>query len=161
YSASGDITTERYLDENSGPDLSLGYSVVQKTYDGRGNKVAMRYFDADGHPAQDKGGIGEIRYQFDARDQVAAVAWFDGAERPVLNKGRFSRHRLTRDGYGRATEMRFFGIDGQPIVSTTGAILRVTYDENGNKISAVTLDAEGRLVNGHDIGYAQWANEFD
>lgn len=161
YDAAENRSMIRYLDGDLKPVASgkREYASVRYDYDARGNETDETYLAIDGRPTHNADGIGRIHYEYVDNLESEAI-WFNDAGPRAPGHDRYSRRHTDYDRYGRVSEYHYYDTQDRPMrPPASAATIRVLYDQNGNRISRVTLDEHGNPV---DLdGWAEWIDEFD
>jgi MTH538 TIR-like domain (DUF1863) len=128
-------------------------------FDARDTPSAWNCFGEDGKLALNSQGIARFTYGYDPTGNRIAEDYFGEDGKPILvGSCQCAHSRRTYDRNGNTAEIRFSGIDGEPVNGIERTVFR--YDEQGNETEFSHLGADGKLVLNQD-GYAKIAAIYD
>lgn len=143
YDAAGLARTDRYFGVDGRPVPSGGCHRAVRHSDALGRPIRKTCFDAAGDPAPNgmHHGASRVEHTYDSRGNKVGTSLFDTADKPFA-VGPVHEVRWVYDAEGRELEVRFVGVDGEPVVNSAGFL-----EPPGNWSRRTrTLDEAGRLV---------------
>ena len=123
-----------------------GYAREVRLYDGRGDLVGQRFFDAAGAPASDANGFYGLSYRHDARgNTVEETGEGQQPGEPAAGHSGITRWRYEYDAWNRRTREATFGLQNEPVPGMDGACVEVKrFNEHGNWLGSTWLDPAGQ-----------------
>jgi len=142
----------------------FGFAAVCKTYDQVGNLTGESYYDAEGNPAIRKEyGYASYSSIYENGKKVENQYYNTNGELILRKDKGYAIDRSSYDAYGREISWRFYGTDGNPIISPQYycAGFGYGYNEKSNQTETSYLGLDGGLMNRGDCGVAKVYKEYD
>lgn len=159
----GNVLEYYILDENGEvADGTDGYACIFMKYDSVGNVISRRMYQKDMTPFMMSNGVSGMEYEYNVRNQRVKETNLDTAGRPCNNSYGICITKLEYDLRGNVVLIENYDTTGTQLVASSFgyAILRSTYDDNGNETERAFFDDNDKPVN-VDLGYAKWVSEYD
>ncbi len=117
-----------------------GFHRKVSEFDASGNESSTSYFGSDGKPVSEtETGAHQVRRKFNPRNQLVEVSYEDTDGKPMLAPSGYARQTAAYDERGNLTEIRYFGVDAEPILYHGGARWVQTYDPITNEPLETTV----------------------
>src|SRR5882724_8175313 len=193
YDEHGNQTVETHLGLDGKPiALADGYATMKSTYDARGNRTRLRVYGVNGEPvlSNEDGSHGwDAEYDEQSKLTVETHLGLDG--KPTLLADGYATLKMTYDARGNRTRMRFYGVNGEPVLSKKDgnhgweadydkqghqtiityigptsiadgyATMKSTYDARGNRTRLRFYGVNGEPVLSKEYGNHGWDGEYD
>jgi hypothetical protein len=145
----------RFVDEQDRPTTNQQShaSGMRRRFDARGRVSAYAWVNHLGEPVAE-GSIHEFRQTTDESGQLLAEAAFGLQGEPAADADGVHRVAHVPDGRGRDSEIRYFGLSGQPVLLQGGHLWRMGSDSNGNALTLAAFDGQGRPAIDSRLGAA-------
>jgi hypothetical protein len=138
YDARGNRVEMDYYGANGLPEEhSAGYANIALEIDARGFVTKESYFDANHAPVVVSGeGYSIIMCQYDDLGRGIEITYYNVAGLPTCNNQGVHMKRYLRDSWGNATEIAYYGLDGQTRINSTEGYSKIVqqFDEAGEKV---------------------------
>ena len=156
------VTEERYLDEKGNPCLCTGnYAGYQRSYDSRGNTVAISFFDAAGHPIRTVNGYAAAEWAYDAANNQIYERYLDETGTPILLSSGYAERHREYDSECRIIKESYYDTKGNMLLQSNGyAVAEYAYDEANNRNFERYLDTEYNPIL-NTSGYAEIRRVFN
>ncbi len=131
-------------------------------YDEKGRKIEERFLGPDGTVHANDIGLAIKTYSYDENDDWSSVTYLTADREPSHDGNNCPLVKLEYDQYGNRIKERYFTIDDIPSMRTDqGAYgFAYIYDDCGNRLRQINLDAEGNSCYGL-YGYVEQWFEYD
>jgi hypothetical protein len=118
-----------------------GYHFVKKSYDERGNRIALEYYGVDGKRCLVKYGYAKMTADYDERGNRVEEAYFGLRDEPAINQSHGAhRVKTSYDERGNCIAWENYGVDGQRCLVKDGyAKMTADYDERGNQVKGASF----------------------
>jgi len=134
---------------------------VHTYYDGRMRAVRVEYYDLEGRPAAQSGGIYGYEQGYDRYGNVAMRRYLDADGAPTLRRDGCAEVRWAYNARRQVVKESFYGTDGSPVmISSRQAANEREYDGAGNVAVMRYLDVDGR-PSVTTMGYAELRRSYD
>jgi hypothetical protein len=192
YDEHGNETVETHLGLDGKPTvLADGYATMKWSYDARGKMTRMRFYGAKGEPVlSEQYGCHGRELEYDEQGNQTVETYLGLDEKPTGLADGYATLKATYDARGKMTRMRFYGVNGEPVLSKKDgnhgwesdydkqghrtiityigptsiadgyATMKSTYDARGREIRQTFHDVNGKPVQHKDGYYGQEA-EYD
>ena len=147
--ADSNLLKETLVDENGSPVFSdkEGFAVCFWDRNAADHTRKLTYYNEKNERiVNQKDGFSARIDTLNENEQIIHSLFLDENDQPMirLNSEYASYDRIPNEK-GQVTEERYYGIDGEPIILSSGASgYRWTYDEDGNILSVIALNTEGQ-----------------
>ena len=140
----GNVVKIRHANQAGEADITRGFSIIEMTYDDRGNLTERALLDIHGKPCCHIRGFASVRYTYDECGNLTGEAYFDTQGSPSLRKKAYASIRWTYDDRGNLASEAYFNIDGKPCLRKDGfASIRWIHDDRGNETEEAYFDING------------------
>ena len=138
-----DIIT--YLDSMGKPiKTASGYSIVVRSFNGKGQDLDDMYYDADMNPQMCNNGYYGIHREYNKKGLVDEIVYLNEKGYPVCNTSGVAREKYILDSKGRIEKIFFFDLENNPFYLQLGqAGEEYTYDEDSRIKQIIYLDQDG------------------
>ena len=156
YDDKGNIVRDARLNAEGNPMIGAeGWATALYTWADKDHKLTERYMDASDQPILTGSGYSGRDLMYDDDMRTEQIIYYDLNGQVGPNNGGYAILRYEYGADGRASKVWYYDAEGQPALNTSiGAYGRAyTYDDKGNIVRDVRMDAEGRLM----AGSAGWA----
>ena len=143
------VLKETLTDENGKTVFSesAGYAVLVWELNETDSTRKLIYYDEnDQRIINEQEGFSAELQTLNDKGQVVIVWYLDENDQPMicLNE-EYAAFTKKYNSNGQITEERYYGLDGEPVILSSGASgYRWSYDEDGQIVSAVSLNADGQ-----------------
>ena len=164
YNESKKVTYEAWYDtaDQPMPINGTAYYAVGRDYDGSGNKILERYFDADGQKMLLPDGYHCYRQAIGEDGNPAWIAYYGLDDEPVINT-KLNCHRVERTYLDakHITSEAWFDTNWKPMAAgDTYCRIEREFDEHGNTVCERTYDENGKRI-AREAGYDELRQEFN
>ena len=193
YDEHGNQTVETYLGLDGKPiALADGYATVKSAYDARDNRTRLRVYSVNGEPVLSKayGNHGwDAEYDQQGKRIVETHLGLD--RKPTLLADGYATLKSTYDARGNETRRRFYGVNGEPVLSKKDgnhgweadydkqghqtiityigptsiadgyATMKWTYDARGNRTRLRLYGVNGEPALSKEYGNHGWDADYD
>lgn len=154
YDEKGNLTSFQYVDLSGHLKNPIdGIARYIDRYSVAGDRIEVRYFDANAQPATSSSGVYGTKFGYDERHREIEETFLDQSGHPMESPSdHYAIRRLVYDERGRVTQQSYFHIDGTAaFFDNMYSIERSSYDDRGNLLNEVLLDQNGQPFNsGHE-----------
>lgn len=151
YDDRGRAVRERFFGVSGAPqEAKSGNAGVDRTYDPYGRVVSETWVGADGAPKTTHNGWATKRTTYDALGFVIEIRYLDPKGTPVAMTNGIAGEKFERTRFGAILSYRTFGVEGEPIPVPGKPYFgwRAEFDDRGNAVKTVFLDANRRRMPG-------------
>lgn len=155
--STGRLTEVRFAGFNNNPvgDSDNIYGKAY-TYDDKGHISTLSYIDVEGHPRNNKFGLGLRKYKYDSDDNWTEVSYWSQDGSPSHDGNNCSIVKIEVDKHGNRKSEKYYAADGTPALRKDVASFGISYenDDKGNNIMMASLDAMGSpMVSSNGFAY--------
>ena len=164
YNEQRKVTYEAWFDTADQPTPVNGnvYCAVSREYDGTGNKILERYFDANGQKMLLPDGYHSYRQVIGEDGNPTWIAYYGLDDEPVINT-KLKCHRVERTYLDakHITSEAWFDTNWKPMAAgDTYCKIEREFDEYGNTVCERTFDENGKQI-AREAGYDELRQEFN
>jgi len=165
YDESGDVVEEAYFGTEGEPIVSEdGYARIVKAYDTLGHIIEWAHFGVHGEKViGTKEHYHRARVVDDERGNQLEFAAFGPDDKPTLLKEGYSRRVMGYDVHDHLVEDAFYGVDGEPVVSSSAGYSRSTqvFNSRGKVIEVAYFGIDGKpLIKDGDAKFTHRYNDY-
>jgi hypothetical protein len=164
YDDDGNVIEEAYFGSDGEPVLSEdGYARITTTYDALGHMTGWAHFGVHGEKViGTKEQYHRAKVVPDERGNRLEFAVFGPNDKPLLLKDGYSRRVRRYDVSDHLVEDAFYGVDDEPVVSTSAGYSRATqtFDARGKVTEVVFFWVDGKRMVGPN-GYAKHTHRYN
>src|SRR5262245_38921335 len=158
--------------------IADGYATVKLSYDAHGNVIRETFHSVKGEPVRHKDGYYGWDAEYDANGNCTVMTYIglDGKpmpigiagreigleKKPTFSAGDYATTRMTYNSRGKMTGLRYYGVNGEPVVSKKDGYhgWDTEYDEYGNRTVVTYLGLDGKPMRTAS-GYATIKSAYD
>jgi hypothetical protein len=164
YDEQGNRTVETYLGLDGKPmPTADGYATLKATYDARGKLTRMRFYGVHDEPVLSKrDGYHGFEAHYDEQGNQIVETYIGLDRKSMLTADGYATVRMGYDLRSKLTLMRFYGVQGEPVLSKGDGYhgSQAQYDEQGNKTVVTYIGLDGKPMPIAD-GYATVRMAYD
>lgn len=158
----GQVSWKAYYNETGDPDIGTdGWSTVQYSYDGKGNKTKEQYYGVDGNPFIISAGYAAVEYEYNHLRKCTKEIYLDQDEIPVNQEKGYAFALRTYTAIGLVESEKFFDQENRPVLISGRYETRNEYDNDLRLVKESYFDVNGNPMNRTDLDYASKEIEYD
>ena len=123
------------------------YAAVEREYDGAGNIITEKYYDASLEPAACKAGYEMVRKEYNEERQIVREKYFDHSGIPVVNNKGVYQIAYEYNENGKVLRETYYDSDNNIMICPDGyAGLGKIYSSQGKSLATLYYDINGELI---------------
>ena len=163
YDSLGNRTRESFMDKELQPTTFSGFnSSLRITYNDRGLRQSMSYYDKDGKLTYNQNGIAMCQYTYDKMGNIVKYEYIDKDGKTLVNgKDGYAVEEVSYDALGNMKSIHHYNSSLKPCITSSGYhSTEYFYDPNTNFLTEVKFFlADGKLLKSNHFKYDANGNQ--